>query len=88
MRASWTKLETGDWGVKLVDSPWPGDSGYGMPVTITAASGKKSDVVLSDLVKSFRIKGGIIVKIHKIATEDERKKMIDDYTAARVAALR
>lgn len=67
MRNSWTKLDDGTWGARLENFAYAGTAeNKGLGVTLTTRAGRKTDVILGDFVRQFRIKGGIIVKVYRV----------------------
>ena len=68
MEANWTKLEDGSWGARLTGSDYHAKSWIGLPCTLTSRSGSKKEVILSEHVKTFRIKGGTVVDIFRVAS--------------------
>ena len=86
MTATWTKLDSGEWAVKLTDAPWPGGTGTSLPVTVTARSGQTKQVILGEHVRVWRIKGGRFVDIYRVATVEERAAMTAEHAEARMVA--
>jgi hypothetical protein len=83
MKATWTKLENGEWGVKLLGSEWPQGTGRGLPVTVETQAGRKTEVVLGEHIRTFRIAGGRFVDIYEKATEAQKAQFTAEARAER-----
>lgn len=78
MQATWRRFDDGEWGVRLTQPEYPPSTWVGLPVTVRSRSGKKRNVVLGEHVRTFRIKGGVIVAEFRVEsrshTETEREE--------------
>lgn len=68
MKITWANID-GEWCVKITEPEYWPEQMIGLPYTVTAASGRKKRVILGELVKKYRIKGGRWVDIYRVERE-------------------
>jgi hypothetical protein len=56
--ASWTKLNNGEWGIKVENAQYYPDQMIGTPIIVTNKAGDKTEVIIGKHVSGYMPKGG------------------------------
>jgi hypothetical protein len=66
MAASWIKLDSGEWGIRMQDSSYHEATWPGLPCTVESKGGKRTKVIVGEHVRTFRVKGGSMVFVFTV----------------------
>lgn len=71
--ATWVKLDSGDWGVRVDDPTYHHEHMVGFPITVYKHSGERAHVVLGAFVRQWRKERGRFVYVFEVDDEGTAK---------------